>query len=193
MYGRDVFRILKRIGSVPESSYPYRADDFAPIPDKTLYDQAAKFRIANFARVITMDGLKRALLELGPCYLLLPLFKKRPQFWQGETDEEPQGGHAVTVVGYTTEGFILRNSWGDKWNGDGHVIFPYNDWSRHWECWVSVDAKSEKTMIDNDDMDLMLVRSRSEPTTQITPRALRLSSSTDSLVRKQSKCHCIII
>lgn len=142
MFGRNVFQILQKIGSVPEHLYPYREnDDQEYVPDVKLYEIAAQYRIANFARVQTVNGLKRALLEIGPCYLLLPLFATRPNFWNAHGEETSTSGHAVTVVGYTKEGFILRNSWGITWNNDGHIIFPYCDWPIHWECWVSVDEK----------------------------------------------------
>ena len=26
-----------------------------------------------------------------------------------------RGGHAMTVVGYTEDSFIIRNSWGEEW------------------------------------------------------------------------------
>lgn len=140
MYGRNVFQILQRIGTVPESMFPYKEKDSNVLPpSKKLYDVAAQYRIANFARVTTVDGLKRALIELGPCYLLLPLFSTRPNFWIPQADDKCSSGHAVAVVGYNREGFILKNSWGHEWNGDGHIIFPYNEWGRQWECWVSVD------------------------------------------------------
>lgn len=141
MYGRNVFQIMQTIGTVPERDYPYRRGEDAPIPDSSLYETASKHRIANFARVTTIDGLKRALLEIGPCYLQLPLYARRPEFWRKTSGEKTAGGHAVTVVGYDTVGFILRNSWGPKWGPtkDGHIIFPYTDWRRMWECWVPVD------------------------------------------------------
>lgn len=149
MYGRNVFQILQRIGSVPESAYPYQIDDDAPPPTKKLYEHAARYRIANFARVTTVDGLKRALLELGPCYLLLPLYSNRPEFWRSSLNEKCNGGHAVAVIGYNRNGFILKNSWGPKWNGDGHIIFPYTEWGIQWECWVSIDERTETEIIDS--------------------------------------------
>lgn len=139
MYGRNVFQILQQIGVVPEELYPYNDDESAVTkPSRRLYDVAAKYRITNYARVYTIDGLKRALFELGPCYLSLPLYKNRPEFWIAEEGEECMCGHAVAVVGYTIDGFIIKNSWGDEWNGNGYIIFPYDKWNLHWECWVGI-------------------------------------------------------
>jgi hypothetical protein len=173
MYGRNVFQILQRIGTVPESLYPYKENDkdVTP-PSKKLYEIAAKFRIANFARVNTVIGLKRALLELGPCYLLLPLFKTRPCFWVPAEDEKCSSGHAVTVVGYTQEGFILKNSWGSDWNGDGCITFPFEDWGRQWECWVSVDEKTELDALINDKLRNSRSRRRSKKRSKVSKRKL---------------------
>lgn len=141
MYGRDVFRILRDIGSVPETMYPYNRIDG---PDAAMYRAATKHRVANFARVMTSDGLKRAVGTIGPCYFVLPLYKTRPHFWRKEGHENDDGGHSVVVIGYNDSGFILKNSWGHKWNGDGCVTFPYRDWGIHWECWVPVGDNPKK-------------------------------------------------
>lgn len=144
MYGRNVFQILQKIGSVPENMYQYQSDENAPPPDEHMYRIARKYRISNYARVTTIDGLKRAILELGPCFLLLPLYANRPEFWRARSDADSHdGGHAVAVVGFNATGFILQNSWGPQWNGDGCITFPYTDWGAMWECWTSVDEKTD--------------------------------------------------
>lgn len=34
--------------------------------------------------------------------------------------ESARGGHAVALVGYTSEYFIVRNSWGTAWGDNGY-------------------------------------------------------------------------
>ncbi|MGI8582012.1 MAG: C1 family peptidase [Chitinophagaceae bacterium] len=47
-------------------------------------------------------------------------------------------GHAISVVGYTKEGFIIQNSWGTGWGHKGFAILPYEDWMLHAsDCWVA--------------------------------------------------------
>jgi hypothetical protein len=47
-------------------------------------------------------------------------------------------GHAVAIVGYTKEGFIIQNSWGGRWGNKGFAILPYEDWLLHAsDCWVA--------------------------------------------------------
>lgn len=142
MYGRDMLYVMQKIGSVPEDVFPYsdRDRDLSP-PSAEIYALADKNKIYDFVRITTIDGLKRALLELGPCSILLPLYANRAMFWQAHDDEKFRCGHAVTVVGYNKTGFILKNSWGSTWNGDGCTVFPYGDWGRHWECWAPVHGQ----------------------------------------------------
>lgn len=48
------------------------------------------------------------------------------------------GGHAVAIVGYTRDGFIVQNSWGPGWGNQGFALLPYEDWLLHaTDCWVA--------------------------------------------------------
>jgi hypothetical protein len=47
-------------------------------------------------------------------------------------------GHAVAIVGYTREGFIIQNSWGPDWGKDGFALLPYEDYMLHaTDVWVA--------------------------------------------------------
>ena len=49
----------------------------------------------------------------------------------------PDQGHAFAIVGYTSRGFIIQNSWGREWGCGGFAVLPYNDWLRNaMDCWV---------------------------------------------------------
>lgn len=141
MYGRNVMEILKNYGCPIEFELPYQKSDVQEI-SKEVYEKALNFKIKSYASVKTIDGLKTALYKNGPCYISFPTYKNRPEFWRAEPGESRRGGHAVLVVGYNKTGFIIRNSWGENWNGDGHVIYPYSEWGVHWEVWTTIDEKS---------------------------------------------------
>jgi len=54
-----------------------------------------------------------------------------------ERKDRADGGHAIAIVGYTREGFIIQNSWGEKWGHKGFALLPYEDWMLHSsDCWV---------------------------------------------------------
>ena len=60
--------------------------------------------------------------------ITLPIIERR---------NRADGGHAVAIVGYTREGFIIQNSWGEKWGHKGFALLPYEDWMLHSsDCWV---------------------------------------------------------
>ena len=45
-----------------------------------------------------------------------------------QPNPEPAGGHAFAIVGYNAIGFIVQNSWGERWGTDGFAIWRYADW-----------------------------------------------------------------
>jgi hypothetical protein len=68
----------------------------------------------------------------------LPVIKR-----QGEAD----GGHAIALVGYTAEGFIVQNSWGESWGAGGFALLPYEDFMIHatdvWVAQLGVPVKAD--------------------------------------------------
>jgi hypothetical protein len=47
-------------------------------------------------------------------------------------------GHAVAIVGYTSRGFIVLNSWGETWASNGFALLPYEDFMLHaTDVWVA--------------------------------------------------------
>ena len=59
----------------------------------------------------------------------LPVIERR-----GKAD----AGHAVAFVGYTSEGFVVQNSWGDDWGEGGFALLPYEDYLIHaTDVWVA--------------------------------------------------------
>lgn len=143
MFSRDVMSILHKVGSVSEHAYVYGT--FDPISDELKKD-ALKHVIKAYATILSATALKRSLCLNGPCYIAFPVYNYGPRMWKPEQGELRLGGHAVTVVGYNEEGFILRNSWGSNWGDDGYTIFPYEDWGLQWEVWTAIDDESEKPL-----------------------------------------------
>lgn len=144
MYARDTMKILQKRGVCTESTYPYGKALTPDSINEDAHQEAKNHVVQSYALVESVEGLKRALYLNGPCYISVPVYSgsEPALMWRGRINQTPSGGHAMTVVGYNREGFIIRNSWGPKWNGNGHCLFPYDDWGRHWEVWSLVDAKT---------------------------------------------------
>jgi hypothetical protein len=56
-------------------------------------------------------------------------------------------GHAVAIVGYTRDGFIIQNSWGTDWGYRGFALLPYEDFMIHatdvWAAQVGVPVSCD--------------------------------------------------
>ncbi|VVU95084.1 Papain family cysteine protease [seawater metagenome] len=142
MYARDVMKILSIKGCCTELDYPYgKIEDPKEINDGTI-KKAKNFKIKSYAKITTINGLKKALLINGPCYIAFPVFNNSMRMWIPKQGEKRDGGHAMTVVGYNNKGFIIRNSWGRSWGDNGYCTYTYDDWGSHWEVWTTIDDTS---------------------------------------------------
>lgn len=48
------------------------------------------------------------------------------------------GGHAFAIIGYNETGFLIQNSWGERWGSRGYAILSYADWlANAMDCWVA--------------------------------------------------------
>lgn len=142
MYARDVMKILSKKGCCSESIYPYGKIESPQKIDNVIFEKAKNFVIKSYAKINTIQGLKKALFINGPCYIAFPVYNYGIRMWKPINKEKRNGGHAMTVVGYNNEGFIIRNSWGEYWGNNGYCIYSYQDWGSHWEVWTTIDEKS---------------------------------------------------
>lgn len=79
-------------------------------------------------------SIKEAILLNGPVLIALRVKDStRDDFWNGDGDE---GGHAIVLVGYNKDGFILRNSWGKSYGDGGYILFPKDKVKDILEAWT---------------------------------------------------------
>lgn len=56
-------------------------------------------------------------------------------------------GHAIAIVGYTRNGFVVQNSWGESWGSRGFALLPYEDFMMHatdvWAAQLGVPIASD--------------------------------------------------
>ena len=93
-------------------------------------------KIDRYAFVGSNIALKQALILNGPCVGGLPVYDSfSTDFWYDSTGTI-QGGHAIAIVGYNNEGFIIRNSWGKSYGNNGYAVIPYDDFGSFTEIWT---------------------------------------------------------
>jgi len=117
--------IARKFGVVREPVLPFKSGQLYPDDPETFYAIAARLRIASYFSV-GMDPAdwRDWIANHGPILTRLDV----DATWDdakaadGNLDEylpgTARGGHAVAIVGYTPDRFIVRNSWGTATWGD---------------------------------------------------------------------------
>jgi len=141
-YPRVAMMVLKNYGICSERLCPYqKVNNNMQLTDEMKQD-ALRNRISNFARVISKDALKYALLDHGPVMIGVAVYKN----WFGKKDGiipmpkgETDGGHAITLIGWEPDGWVFRNSWSIDWGDHGNGVLPLDYPDLLDDAWLSVD------------------------------------------------------
>lgn len=95
--------------------------------------------VHKYARVGSELALKQAIVANGPCIGGLPVYNSYTKDFWDKSKGSFEGGHAVAIVGYNKDGFIIRNSWGKYYGQDGYSILPYEDFDKFYELWTIIE------------------------------------------------------
>ncbi len=148
MFPRDLMNILQKKGCCSEYKCPYNnSDDLSSLPNGSDRE-AAHYKIFHYFRISTFDDLKKALVENGPCYISFPVYNFGKRLWKKGQNDKLRGYHAMTVVGYKKDRFILRNSWGKDWGNKGYTSYKFNEYGAHREIWTCNDVKGSRELKD---------------------------------------------
>lgn len=118
--------IARKFGTVNDSVLPFEPMKLYPGAAQTFYALAARLKIASYFNLGTKGNNWRTwLANNGPILTRLNV----DETWDnaastnGRLDvykpETTRGGHAIALVGYTRDRFIVRNSWGTGWGDRG--------------------------------------------------------------------------
>lgn len=120
--------IARNYGNVFDKDLPFVSGALYQGNPQTFFSKAAQYRINSYYNLGTNPERWREWLALnGPILTRLDCdnaWFNIPSNGKLDTYVRPSqpAGHAVALVGYTPEGFIVRNSWGTGW---GHNGFAY--------------------------------------------------------------------
>ena len=127
-------RIARKYGCVLEKELPMSGGLFAGSTAQ-FYTRAAQLRIKVFFNLGTnLDTWRYWIARQGP---ILTRLNCDGSWMKANTANyrlqkyptgRKYGGHAVTLVGYTKEYFIVRNSWGTGWGRKGFV-YAYDSYA----------------------------------------------------------------
>ena len=126
--------VARKFGAVRDSVLPFATGALYQGNAKTFYAVAAQLKISMYFNLgDELEDWRVWLATKGPILTRLNVDSTwdRATTTKGKLEvyrpQTAHGGHCVTLVGYTPETFIVRNSWGTAWGDRGfaHASLAY--------------------------------------------------------------------
>lgn len=130
----DGMRAIATVGFCREDLWSYTSSNALMKPSQAAYDEAILHKEVNSYRV-ELDTMhqKQCLVYGYPFIASISVYdsfmwsdtKMTGVIPMPENGENLLGGHAILIVGYTSDGyFIFKNSWGTEWGLEGYGQIP---------------------------------------------------------------------
>jgi hypothetical protein len=123
---KSALDIARKFGAVLDPVLPFKSGKLYPNEAETFYAIAAQLKIKSYFNLgFKLASWRTWLATKGPILTRLNVDATwdNADATQGNLDVyQPlttRGGHAVALVGYTPDRFIVRNSWGEGWGDKG--------------------------------------------------------------------------
>ena len=134
---RTGIKSINRVGVCDEQIWPYDISKFTEKPLTECYRQAERNKAVKYERLNNSKNELKTCLALGLPFVfgftVYESFETKAVAKTGKMPmpgkkEKSMGGHAVMGVGYddTTNCFIIKNSWSEKWGDKGYFYMPYD-------------------------------------------------------------------
>lgn len=121
--------------TVPEEGMTFK-EAFSYLRHHGVSSKKGNLKITEYSMIKGVPLLKAALFMNGPCVGALPVYNDTPEFWRQRSGDRLVGYHAISIVGYDEEGFIIRNSWGTSFGEKGYTKILNEDFSILLEIWT---------------------------------------------------------
>jgi C1A family cysteine protease len=134
---KSALDIARKYGVVLEDELPFDPCRLSGLSPQAFYALAANLKITSYYNlkrtpIPPKTIWKNWLATKGPILTRLDV----DQTWDNASEtngkldvylpDTVRGGHAVALVGYTADRFIVRNSWGTAWGDKGYGYASYD-------------------------------------------------------------------
>lgn len=126
--------IARKFGSVRDSVLPFASGNLYQGKAETFYALASQLKIASYFNLgLNLANWRTWMATKGPILTRLGVDATwdNAASTNGKLDvyqpDTVGGGHAIAIVGYTSDRLIVRNSWGEDWGdkGFGYASLAY--------------------------------------------------------------------
>jgi pimeloyl-ACP methyl ester carboxylesterase len=154
---RGALKAWHKHGVCTETLWPYRdakgrVNFIRPLDgwaEDALQRRLGVYYRVNRASVVDMQA---AIVEIGAIYVSSDVHdgwdigvRNKPITGHASLPEikairskDSLGGHAFALVGFNRTGFVVQNSWGEKWGNRGFGVLPYAEWVKYGsDAWTS--------------------------------------------------------
>ncbi len=145
-YLEDALDLLKTKGDCLEKNFNYEKNTCLAMPHPKLVNEAATFKIKDYAAVFQLDEAGKSKIAKA-CKILskeMPIvvgmgitpsfwnIKSGATLWNPDNTEGVSGNHAMLLVGYDNveKEFDLMNSFGPAWGKNGYIKIKFDDFER---------------------------------------------------------------
>ena len=121
-----------------------------------LAEEAKKQVVKSYVRCYDDDEICECVYQHGAALISLEITSSFDSFVLrndsnmilpiSSPDERVRGYHCVCAMGYTKDGIVIQNSWGETWGNKGFAILPWGYPMK--EAWSVVDVVKEWDMIE---------------------------------------------
>lgn len=150
---RDALKTIQKYGDCYYADCPGNHDTANAMKNinekvEEYRDLAYPHRIGSYYRVKTPEEIKTALMNHGPVVISMTCKDNAyiaDDIYCYPQDAENSGRHCVLVVGWNENGWIIQNSWGALYAGDGYFTLPF-DFKIN-EAWGTTDQKDDCSLL----------------------------------------------
>lgn len=145
---RNAVKQAAKLGLPDEAMWAYDEAAAETNPPAEVYQEAAKHKVLRYERIQNgtneevTHAIKSAISEGFPVVFGMPVTQQWMNMrggditYRGSKKDPVVGAHAMTIIGYSLDYFVVENSWGKDW-GDAGLGYIHRDIvEEFFEAWV---------------------------------------------------------
>lgn len=134
MYTRDALKTVSKCGDafwqdMPNNLEIPEAVEIFNARDTKMDEVAYHNRISSYYRLKDIDSMKEQLMTVGPIIIAVAWFPYEINKWgvlHWKPNTKSEGGHCMVIRGWNSDGWLVQNSWGERWGKKGLCVLPYS-------------------------------------------------------------------